>query len=85
MAWALHASTTGAGDRANTTYRRDADLDVQYTWRFLNIEKNRWRKMQAQFFIRYANRYGATRDQLFGFNTFNKLQTFNAGLNFTFF
>jgi len=85
MAWALNASTTAAGDRANTSHRRDADFDVQYTWRFLNTEKNRWRKMQGQFFIRYANRYGATRNLLFGFNTLNKLQTFNAGLNFTFF
>jgi hypothetical protein len=85
MAWALNASTTGAGDRANTSHRRDADLDVQYTWRFLNTEKNRWRKMQGQFFVRYANRYGFSRDFLFGFNTFNKLQTFNAGVNFTFF
>lgn len=85
MAWALNASTTGAGDRANTSRRRDADLDVQYTWRFLNTEKDRWRKMQGQFFIRYANRYGSTRDLLFGFNTLNKLQTFNAGINFTFF
>jgi hypothetical protein len=85
MAWALNASTTGAGDQANTSHRRDADLDVQYTWRFLNIEKNRWRKMQAQFFIRYANRYGSTRDLVFGFSNLNKLQTFNAGLNFTFF
>lgn len=85
MAWALNASTTGAGDQANTNHRRDADLDVQYTWRFLNTEKNRWRKMQGQFFIRYANRYGATRDLLFGFNTLNKLQTFNAGINLNFF
>lgn len=85
MAWALNASTTGAGDRANTSHRRDADLDVQYSWRFLNTEKSRWRKMQGQFFVRYANRYGASRDFLFGFNTLNKLQTFNAGLNFTFF
>ena len=85
MAWALNASTTGSGDRANTSHRRDANLDVQYTWRFLNSEKNRWRKMQGQFFIRYANRYGSNRDLVFGFNTLNKLQTFNAGLNLTFF
>jgi hypothetical protein len=85
MAWALNASTTGAGDRANTSHRRDADLDIQYTWRFLNTEKDRWRKMQGQFFVRYANRYGSSRDFLFGFNTLNKLQTFNAGLSFTFF
>lgn len=85
MAWAMNVSTTGAGDRANTNSRRDADFDFQYSWRFLNVEKSRFRKMQGQFFIRYANRYASASDRLFGFNTFTKLQTFNAGLSFTFF
>lgn len=85
MVWALNASTTGAGDRANLNHRRDADLDIQYSWRFLSTEKNRWKKVQGQFFIRYANRYGSSLDRQFGFNTLTKLQTFNAGLNFTFF
>jgi hypothetical protein len=85
MVWAMSASTTGAGDRANTNHRRDVDFDIQYSWRFLAIEKNRWKKVQGQFFIRYANRYGMSRDLLFGFNSLTKLQTFNAGLNFTFF
>lgn len=85
MAWAMNVSTTGAGDRANTNSRRDADFDIQYSWRFLNIEKSRFRKTQGQFFIRYANRYASASDRLFGFNTLTKLQTFNAGLSFTFF
>jgi hypothetical protein len=85
MAWAMNVSTTGAGDRANTNFRRDADFEVQYSWRFLNLEKSRFRKTQGQFFIRYANRYASASDRLFGFNTFTKLQTFNAGLSFTFF
>ncbi|HYJ45506.1 MAG TPA: hypothetical protein VEV81_02760, partial [Pyrinomonadaceae bacterium] len=85
MVWALSASTTGAGDRARINHRRDADFDVQYSWRFLTTEKNRWKKVQGQFFIRYANRYGLTRDNLFGFFTLTKFQVFNAGLNFTFF
>jgi hypothetical protein len=85
MVWAINASTTGAGDRANTNHRRDADFDIQYSWRFLTTEKNRWKKVQGQFFIRYANRYGLASDRLFGFNTLTKLQTFNAGLNFIFF
>jgi hypothetical protein len=84
MVWALNASTTGAGDRADTN-RREADFDIQYSWRFLATEKNRWKKVQGQFFIRSANRYGLTRDRLFGFNTLTKFQTFNAGLNFSFF
>jgi len=85
MTWAMNVSTTGAGDRANTNSRRDADFDIQYSWGFLNIEKSRFRKMQGQFFIRYANRYASASDRLFGFNTFTKLQTFNAGISFTFF
>ncbi len=85
MVWALSTSTTGAGDRANTNHRRDVDFDILYSWRFLNTEKERWKKVQGQFFIRYANRYASSSDRLFGFNTFTKLQTFNAGLNFVFF
>ena len=85
MTWALNASTTGAGDVANNSHRRDADLDFQYSWQFLRNESNRWKKVQGQFFVRYANRYGFARDFLFNFSTLTKLQTFNAGLNFTFF
>jgi hypothetical protein len=85
MVWALNASTTGAGDRFGVSHRRDADFDVQYSWRFLTSEKTRWKKVQGQFFIRYANRYGLARDRLFGFNTLTKFQVFNAGLNFNFF
>lgn len=85
MVWAMNVSTTGAGDRANTSQRRDADFDIQYSWQFLTTEKSRWKKVQGQFFIRYANRYASASDRLFGFNTFTKLQTFNGGLNFTFF
>jgi hypothetical protein len=85
MTWSFNGSTTGTGDHANTNYRRDAGLDLQYGWRFLSREKDRWRKMQGQFFIRYANRYGFAHDSVFLFRTFNKLQTINAGVNFTFF
>lgn len=86
MVWTLNASTTGAGDHARTNHRRDADFDVQYAWRFLSKEeKNRFEKVQGQFFIRYADRYGLTRDNVFRFLTLTKFQVFNAGLNFTFF
>lgn len=85
MVWSLNGSTTGAGDHAGLNHRRDADLDLQYSWQFLTTEKSRWKKMQGQFFIRYSNRYGFSRDFLFGFQNLTKLQTFNAGLNLTFF
>lgn len=86
MVWTLNASTIGAGDHARTNHRRDADFDLQYAWRFLSKEeKNRFEKMQGQFFIRYANRYGLARDNVFRFLTLTKFQVFNTGLNFTFF
>lgn len=85
MVWAINTSTTGAGDRADTNDRRDIDFDIQYSWRFLATEKNRWQKVQGQFFIRYANRYASARDRLFGFDNLTKFQVFNAGLNLVFF
>jgi hypothetical protein len=85
MVWAVSASTVGAGDRAATNSRRDADFDAQYSWNFLARDRGRWQKVQGQFFVRYSNRYARARDLLFGFNNLTKLQTFNAGLNFTFF
>lgn len=85
MVWAVNASTTGAGDRANTNDRRDIDFSSQYSWRFLSSEKRRWQKVQGQFFIRYANRYASATDRLFGFNNLTKFQVFNAGLNLVFF
>jgi hypothetical protein len=85
MAWALNAATTGAGDRAGTNHSRNIDFDIQYSWRLLSTERTRFRKVQAQFFIRYANRYASSEDLLFRLFNINKLQTVNAGLNFIFF
>jgi len=85
MTWAFNGSTTGAGDRFGLSHRRDADFDAQFAWRFLALEKDRFRKVQGQFFLRYENRYGLARDLLTGFNTLTKFQAVNAGLNFTFF
>jgi hypothetical protein len=40
--------------------------------------------MQAQFFIRYANRFARMRDLLFVVNSLNKVWTLNTGMNLTF-
>lgn len=77
-------STTFAGDVANTNRSRNAELDLQWSWRF-KYERDSYRKMQGQFFIRYANRYAYSRDFLFDFRNLTKLQTINAGMSFTFF
>ncbi len=77
-------SASLAGDAANTTDSRNAEFDVQTAYRF-EFGKEKFKKMQMQMFIRYANRYGDVRDRLFFVHNFNKTQTFNAGLTFNFF
>jgi hypothetical protein len=73
-----------AGDAANTNRSRNADLDVQWSWRF-GAGNAEYRKVQGQFFVRYANRYARATDNLFLFHNITKMQTASAGLSFTFF
>lgn len=80
---ASYVSTIFAGDLAATSRSRNAELDIQWSYRFA-LERSRYKKIQAQFFVRYANRYAYTLDNLFGFDTRTRLQTFNTGLSFTF-
>jgi hypothetical protein len=77
-------SSAFAGDRAKTNRSRNADLDLQWSWRF-GIEKDKYRKVQGQFFIRYANRYTRATDNIFLFKNLTKIQTMSAGLSLTFF
>lgn len=77
-------STTLAGDRANTFDSRNLEYDAQLAYKF-EIGKEKFKKMSAQIFIRYANRYGSRFDRLFFLNDFNKNQGINMGLNFSFF
>jgi hypothetical protein len=77
-------STTGAGDLGRITRSRNAEFDLQWSYRF-GFGENGWKKVQGQFFVRYANRYARFRDQAFGVSNLTKLQTLNTGLNFTFF
>lgn len=73
-----------AGDRANTSDTRNAEFDVQWAYKF-GFGKEKYRKMEVQFFVRYANRYGESRNHVLFLNSFNKFQGFNAGLTFSFF
>lgn len=77
-------STTLAGDRANTFNSRNLEYDAQLAYKF-EFGKEKFKKMNAQIFVRYANRYGSRFDRLFFLNDFNKNQGFNMGLNFSFF
>lgn len=77
-------STTLAGDTNNFNDSRNAELDAQWAYSF-SFGSKKYKKLSAQFFIRYANRYGDTVDRQFFVNSFNKTQTFNAGLSFNIF
>ncbi|MDQ3472113.1 MAG: hypothetical protein M3447_00100 [Acidobacteriota bacterium] len=77
-------SSAFASDAANTSRSRNADLDLQWSWRFA-WDRDKYRKVQGQFFIRYANRYARATDNIFVFTNLTKLQTMSAGLSFTFF
>ncbi len=77
-------SGTGAGDLLQTSRNRNAEFDLQLAYRFIS-EKSRYRKVQGQFFIRYANRYASLSDRLFGVSNLTKLQTLNTGLSLAFF
>lgn len=77
-------SVTLAGDSNNTNDSRNAEFDAQWAYQF-SFGKEKFKKTSAQFFIRYANRYGDTRDRVLFVNNFNKAQTFNMGLTFSFF
>lgn len=77
-------SVTLAGDSNNLNDSRNAEFDAQWAYQF-SFGKEKFKKLSAQFFIRYANRYGDTRDRVFFVNSFNKTQSFNMGLTFNFF
>jgi hypothetical protein len=81
---AATVSTIFAGDVTEISRSRNAELDLQWSYR-LGVERSRFRKMQSQFFVRYANRYARSLDNLFGLNSLTKVQTLNMGLSFTFF
>ncbi len=80
----LNVSTSIAGDTRRLNENRNAEFDVQWSYRFA-IGQKKFKKAEAQFFIRYANRYGHTFDRLTVLRNFNKTQGFNAGITFNVF
>lgn len=77
-------STILAGDTRDLNDTRNFEFDMQWAYKF-GFGKEKFKKLEAQFFIRYANRYGDARDRLFFINSFNKTQAFSMGLNFNIF
>jgi hypothetical protein len=80
----MNVSSTVAGDAANLNDTRSAEFDVQWAYRF-GIGKKKFKKAEAQFFIRYANRYGDAFDRLAILRSFTKTQGINAGITFNVF
>jgi hypothetical protein len=81
---AANLATTYAGDVARTVRNRNAEFDLQWSYQF-TLGKERFKKLQGQSFLRYANRYASSRDNIFFFNNLTRAQTLNIGLSFTFF
>src|SRR5262245_4387 len=86
--FALNLSTVGAGDLARTSSSRTIEGDAQLSYH-MDTEHPTWQRLfanriQAQFFIRYANRFARTHDLLFIVNNLNKVWTLNTGMNLTF-
>jgi hypothetical protein len=78
---AANLSTTVAGDRQDTRHNDNVEFDAQWTYRFAVMEKSRFRKMQWQFFTRYANHYARTRNFIVFQNDLQRTQTLNLGLS----
>lgn len=81
---AANLATTFAGDVARSVRNRNAEFDLQWSYQF-TLGKERFKKLQGQSFVRYANRYASSRDNIFFLNNLTKAQTLNIGLSFTFF
>jgi hypothetical protein len=81
----LTLSTIGAGDLARTTKNFNNEFDLQWSFRLARENENRFKKVQTNYFIRYANRFAHTRNFVENINNLTRLQTLNTGLNFIFF
>ncbi len=78
-------STLGAGDLRRTNNSRNAEFDFQWSYKLSRESENRFKKVQAIYFIRYSNRFARTRSFVENVNNLTRLNTFNTGLNFIFF
>lgn len=84
MTFASNFSTTRAADEARTKRNRNIEFDLQWTYQF-GFERDRLRRLQGQFFTRYANRYAFTRNFLVVQRDLQKTQIVNMGLSLNFF
>lgn len=84
LTWTAGLTNTIAGDRAQTNGSRNTEFDTQFTFRY-GIERGGMKKVQAQAFIRYADRYARSHDLVFQTSSLTRVKIFNAGMNFTFF
>ena len=81
----LTLSTTGGDDRRATARNFNNEFDLQWAYRLSRENENRFKKFQANYFLRYANRFARARNFVDNIDNLTKLQTFNTGLNFIFF
>lgn len=79
---AVNLAHTLAGDAAQTSRNRNLEFDLQWSYQF-TVGKQKFRKLQGQTFIRYADRYAKAFDSLFGLNNRTRFRTLNVGLNIT--
>lgn len=84
ISWTAGISNTIAGDRARTNGSRNTEFDTQFSYRAA-LERGGLRKVQAQMFIRYADRYARSHDLVFQTSNLTRVKIFNAGLNLTLF
>ena len=84
MTWTAGLSNTISGDRAQTNGSRNTEFDTQFAYH-MAWEHGGLRKVQAQMFIRYADRYARSHDLVFQTSNLTRIKIFNAGLNITLF
>lgn len=84
MTWTGSISNTIAGDRELTSNSRNTEFDTQFAFN-AGLTRNRWKKVQTQMFIRYANRFARVRDLSLSTTNLTRVQIMNAGLTVTFF
>ncbi len=82
--WTGNLSHTLAGDAENIGRNRNVEFDTQISFTF-GVEKSKFRKVQTQAFVRFADRLAITRDFAAGTRDRTRVQIINAGLTITFF
>lgn len=82
--WTGNLSHTIAGDIENISRNRNVEFDTQLAFTF-GVEKSKFKKVQTQAFIRFADRLAITRDFAAGTRDRTRVQIINAGITITFF